>query len=149
MSKPRIPQPIDEMAEYLWRLHAKRRQDIAERKKELGRRQVLTPNEREKVLEKTDKRCHLCGGEATNGKQLVADHVLPHASGGEHKIDNYLAAHDFCNRKRWMYSPEEFQMILKLGVWARHEMEKRTPIGKKMFKSAPAKIKKIPEIANA
>jgi 5-methylcytosine-specific restriction endonuclease McrA len=112
-----IPQTIEKMTRHLEVLHAKRSKDIRERKEELGPRRSLTATEREEVLKKTDKRCHLCGGKAIGGKRLVADHVLPHASGGKHKIDNYLAAHGFCNRKRWMYSPEEFQLILKLGVW--------------------------------
>jgi len=70
-------------------------------------------------------------------KRLVADHVLPHASGGKHKIDNYLAAHGFCNLKRWMYSPEEFQLILKLGVWARKQLETPTAAGREMFERFP------------
>jgi hypothetical protein len=51
---------------------------------------------------------------------------------GGHAIDNYLAAHGLCNGCRWFYSPEEIQWILKMGVWARKQMEDRTPIGVKM-----------------
>jgi hypothetical protein len=47
-------------------------------------------------------------------------------------VDNYLAAHGVCNRYRWHWSSQEFQFILKLDVWARKQMVKQTPIGKKM-----------------
>jgi len=55
--------------------------------------------------------------------------VTSHALGGAHAEDNYLAAHEQCNNYRWHYLPQEFQMIMKLGVWARTQVEKGTPIG--------------------
>ena len=58
-----------------------------------------------------------------------ADHVLPHGSGGAHAADNYLAAHSLCNNYRWSYTPEEFQWVLKIGVWARLQMEHDTVFG--------------------
>ena len=39
-----------------------------------------------------------------------------------------------CNNYRWDYQPEEFQLILKLGVWARTEIEKGTKMGKELSK---------------
>jgi hypothetical protein len=64
----------------------------------------------------------------------VADHVLSHAAGGPHKLPNYLAAHNLCNGKRWFYSPEEFQWILRIGVWARKQIEdQKTQIGEDML----------------
>lgn len=35
----------------------------------------------------------------------------------------------FCNNYRWDYSPEEFQWVLKLGVWARTQIERGTSLG--------------------
>jgi high-affinity K+ transport system ATPase subunit B len=61
-----------------------------------------------------------CGGEVTEHK-FAAGHVLAHAGGGGHAIDNYLAAHGVCNGCRWFYSPEEIQWIFKMGVWARND----------------------------
>jgi hypothetical protein len=58
-----------------------------------------------------------------------ADHVLAHSSGGAHSRENYLAAHPLCNNYRWDYSAEEFQWVLKIGVWARHEMESGSRLG--------------------
>jgi HNH endonuclease len=96
-----------------------------------SRRLRLKPTERAVVLEKTAGRCHLCGGQITDRK-FAADHVLAHAAGGAHDIDNYLPAHGLCNGCRWFYSAEEFQWILKIGVWARKQMEDETHIGRNM-----------------
>jgi hypothetical protein len=50
--------------------------------------------------------------------------------GGEHKLGT---AHGLCNGTRWFYSPEEFQWILRMGKWARKQMEDGTSIGMKML----------------
>jgi hypothetical protein len=55
--------------------------------------------------------------------------VLAHSAGGAHAIDNYLPAHGLCNNYRWDYSTEEFQWVMKIGVWARLHMEKGGPLG--------------------
>ena len=74
----------------------------------------------------------MCGGRISRNGKWHADHVLAHASGGRHSIDNYLPAHRLCNKYRWDYSAEQFQWILKVGVWAVSEMRRETPVGKKM-----------------
>ena len=58
----------------------------------------------------------------------------PATPGGGHSRDNYLAAHSLCNNYRWDYSAEEFQWILKIGVWARYEMEGDGRLGKEILK---------------
>jgi hypothetical protein len=58
-----------------------------------------------------------------------ADHLLAHSAGGTHDVDNYLPAHSICNNYRWDYLPEEFQYILKLGVWAKTQIERGTTVG--------------------
>ncbi len=58
-----------------------------------------------------------------------ADHVFSHALGGQHSLDNYLPAHPICNNYRWFYGTEEFQWILKLGVWLRTQIENQTAVG--------------------
>jgi hypothetical protein len=40
-----------------------------------------------------------------------------------------LPAHGVYNNYRWDYLPEEFQLILKLGVWARTQIERGTTVG--------------------
>jgi len=91
------------------------------------RQHRLNASERAQVLEKTGGRCHICGGDITG--YWHADHVLAHSAGGQHTVDNYLPAHKTCNNYRWDYLPQEFGLILKLGVWVRTQIEKGTPIG--------------------
>lgn len=90
-----------------------------------NRRQALTKEQRNLILSKTGGRCHICGGKIKKGESWQADHVLAHAHGGEHSVENYLAAHAICNNYRWHYGSEEFQWIMKLGVWIRTLIEKR------------------------
>jgi 5-methylcytosine-specific restriction endonuclease McrA len=84
--------------------------------------------ERSAILTKTGGRCHICGGTIQGVWQ--ADHVFPHSGGGGHAADNYLPAHALCNNYRWDYTSEEFQHILKLGVWLRTQIERRTAFGR-------------------
>src|SRR3546814_16482243 len=35
-----------------------------------------------------------------------------------------------CNNYRWDYTPDEYQLILKLGVWLKGEILRETSIGK-------------------
>lgn len=105
------------------------RKNRKERTKASGsKRTQLTIKQRERILAKTNSRCHLCGGKI-NGK-WQADHVLAHSSGGKHAEDNYLPAHILCNNYRWHYTADEFQQILKLGVWARTQIQRYTAIGR-------------------
>jgi len=91
-------------------------------------RTSLTAAERLRVLAKTSGRCHICGGRV-EGENWQADHVMAHSAGGTYDVDNYLAAHATCNHYRWDYLPAEFQYILKLGVWARTQIERGTTVG--------------------
>jgi len=130
MHKLYLPESAEKLADRLRFLHEERK-----KLSRPARRSSLIPEERDTVLKKTAGRCHVCGGDF-NGQKFKADHVLPHAAGGLHSVDNYLAAHGECNRLRWFYSPEEFQWILKMGVWARKQMEdRRTSIGRKMLRA--------------
>lgn len=92
------------------------------------RRSRLTFSEREQILQKTGGKCHICGGDISG--DWHADHVMAHSAGGKHAPDNYLPAHKSCNNYRWDYLPEEFELILKLGVWARTQVERGTQVGK-------------------
>lgn len=113
------------------RLRSLRKTRRAQKKKPQNQnaRKKLLPAERDAIFEKTGGRCHICGGPIEG--EWVADHVYAHSLGGPHKVDNYLPAHALCNQYRWFYGPEEFQWILKLGVWVRTEIEKQeTEVGR-------------------
>ena len=94
------------------------------------RRRSLTSAEREKILSKTGECCHVCGGRIVGEWQ--ADHVIPHAHGGLHSVENYLPICAPCNRIRWFYSPELFQLIMQLGVYAKDEIRKESPLGRQL-----------------
>lgn len=94
------------------------------------RRSRLTAAERAAILSKTAGKCHICGGDIRG--PWNADHVLAHSAGGEHSVDNFLPAHATCNNYRWDYLPAEFELILKLGVWARTQVEKGTAVGQEI-----------------
>src|ERR1700733_6144406 len=91
-------------------------------------RTTLTAAERQRILAKTSGRCHICGGKI-HGGTWQADDVIAHSAGGRHAVDNYLPAYSTCNNCRWDYLPKEFQYILKLGVWARTQIERGTIVG--------------------
>ena len=113
------------------RLSEKRRKMMAlARAKGRTERKRLTTKQRKRVLAKTKSRCHICGGKV--GAVWQADHVLAHSHGGGHAEENYLAAHALCNNYRWHYLPEEFQYIMKLGVWAKYQVEKETAVGEQI-----------------
>lgn len=136
-----LPANSDELTQRLRDLHEKRRNLRKDRKKlKQERRRSLTEEERADAFKKTGGNCHLCGGdisESGDGElpkeyRFVVDHIVPKAVGGGDSRDNYLAAHGLCNGCKWFYSPEEFQWILRIGVWARKQMEDATKIGREM-----------------
>jgi 5-methylcytosine-specific restriction endonuclease McrA len=105
------------------------RRDRETRKAQTGRRRraALRAQDRARVLAKTAAQCHICGGKIDGPRQ--ADHVLAHSGGGASNPENYLPSHALCNNYRWDYLPEEFQLIFKIGVWARTQIEGGTGIG--------------------
>ncbi|MCG2775365.1 MAG: HNH endonuclease [Desulfobacterales bacterium] len=113
---------------YLKKLRARREKLKASNQLWARRRKPLSSDERETVLQKTEGKCHVCGG-LIDG-YWEADHVLAHSSGGDHSVENYLPAHRTCNNYRWDYLPEEFQEILRRGVWLRTQIEKEATVGK-------------------
>lgn len=123
-----FPASAEQLKKHLTALRNARRDRQAEGRKVPRSRKSLTPAQRIEVLAKTSTRCHICGGMITT-PLWQADHVLSHSDGGAHSIGNYLAAHSLCNKYRWDYSPEEFQWILKIGVWARRQMESESAVG--------------------
>jgi len=122
-----VPGSASEFAEYLRELRSQRKARKSEHRGS-PERQPLSRADREVILAKTAARCHVCGGKIQG--RWHADHVLAHSAGGEHITDNYLAAHPICNNYRWDYLPEEFQEIMRLGVWLRTQIEKETRIGR-------------------
>ena len=128
-----VPDNADEYAEFLKSFMLKHRIIKETEKANKNRRVPLTSDERRIILEKTNGRCHLCGGNIKNSWD--ADHVLAHSGGGGHSVDNYLPAHSICNSYKWDYIPEEFQEILRIGVWAKTQIRNRTVVGRAVAES--------------
>ncbi len=116
------------------KLHMKRKASKKPTKR-VGR---LTKNERLHILAKTDNKCHICGQDISL-TEFQADHVVSHIRGGIHRVDNYLPSCFICNNYRWHYLPEELQLILKIGVWAKTEIERESAIGISMASKFVAK----------
>lgn len=100
----------------------------------------LTKKQRKIVHAKTNGRCHFCGIKVPVDN-FQADHVISHVRGGVHSEDNFLPSCFTCNNYRWHYLPRELQIILKMGVWARKEVENKTKIGMEMAKKFSKKEK--------
>jgi hypothetical protein len=143
MDEPVLPQPLEITLDLSWE-----KEDLAQQLKGLRvqrgeaqknavkqRRRSLRRDEREIILRKTKGRCHICGGLIDASSYWEADHVLQQAVGGGNELDNYLAAHGLCNTIRWDHLPKEMQWLMKIGVWARKQMEGKSELGMKMLAS--------------
>jgi len=127
--EPQTPAELMSMIQKL-RRERERRKD---KHKAQGRRRMSPAKKlRPQIFAKTGGRCHLCGDEIEEGSDWQSDHVLAHSGGGVNTVDNYLPAHRLCNNYRWDYLAEEFQLILKLGVFVREAIEKNRPLGRKV-----------------
>ena len=122
------PADAESYAVFLAELQEQGAEEKAINKQKDRKRISLSPQDRLVVLQKTGSRCHICGG-LIEGNDWVADHIAPHSKGGENSVDNFLPAHQTCNHYKWDFTPEEIQEILKLGVFMRTQIVKRTKIG--------------------
>jgi len=113
----------------LHKLRARRKNKIKIWRDERPPRASLSSASRQKVLEKTDRRCHICGGKIV-GDDWQVDHLVAYARKGTQSLKNCLPAHSLCNGYRRCFSEVEFQFILKLGVWLRTEIANRTKLGR-------------------
>jgi len=129
---PLAIQSANKLAVHLNRLRQLREESKANTLANRQKRQSLSTSQRKLILQKTGKRCHICGGKINRSEAWHADHVFAHAHGGKNSIENYLPAHSLCNNYRWFYSAGEFQWILKIGVWMRTRIEKRDELAMAM-----------------
>ncbi len=116
----------------LARLRKKRGDRTKELRKSRPNRRSLTARRRAEVLAKTASRCHICGVKIKRSDKWEADHVQPHSDGGSNAIDNYLASCRLCNNYRRHLLPDELQIVIKLGVFARAQIERGTKLGNEL-----------------
>jgi len=113
--------------------HLREDRDNRAAKQRLEPRQRGPKTSREKVLEKTDGHCHICGGIIEEGSYWEVDHLSPSSSGGPNTIGNYLPAHGLCNSAKLDQQGEDLQWTLKIGVWAKKQIEDETELGRKLL----------------
>lgn len=101
---------------------------ISKKQKE-KRKFILSKADKILILEKTNYKCHICGG-VVELTAFEADHVEVNSSSTNNKIDNFLPACRTCNNYRWFYEPDEIKWILKLGVWLKTEITRGSVTGK-------------------
>ena len=94
----------------------------------------LQVGDKVEILKKTGNCCHVCGQEL-NLSNFQADHIVPQSTGGDSEIENYIAACKLCNSYRWGYLPEEIRWVMKVGVWAKTQIEFETELGKNISES--------------
>jgi hypothetical protein len=132
------PDTLDDLLLRLRYLHRKRAAQHKKSRAENRRRKNPRGKAREDVLKTTGSQCHVCGALIDVEQPWQADHVLAHSGGGPDSTQNFLPAHRLCNNYRWDYGSEEFQWILKMGVWARTLMKNSSPgkgLGRRMAES--------------
>ena len=112
----------------------KQQREAGKQRLDTQSRQLLKSLKRRLIHQKTDGRCHICGCEVSVDS-FQADHVRSHTSGGGSDVDNFLPSCRTCNNYRWYYSSEEMKWILKIGVWARTQMQRETQIGHQLAKA--------------
>src|SRR5687767_14929924 len=95
-------------------------------------RLTLTPALRKEIWNKTRGLCHVCGDPA--GKRWQADHVVPHHLRGRRAVDNYLPICRECNGLRWSHRPKVIRLIIRMGVYAKHEVRHATPLGEAIIR---------------
>src|SRR5205085_1763436 len=110
------------------------RQKRSNHQNQNSKRPKVTPKQRAAILGKTGNRCHICGGQIAPNAYWEADHVFPAAAGGDGQIANFLPAHGLCNSAKLDHHAEELQWIVRIGVWAKKQMEEKTDIGNEMLK---------------
>jgi 5-methylcytosine-specific restriction endonuclease McrA len=93
------------------------------------------PEPRAEILKKTGGLCHICGGEIPRESYWEADHIFAAAAGGRSESQNFLPAHGLCNTYKWDHCGEEFQWVLKIGVWAKKQIEGNNSDGNKMLEA--------------
>lgn len=102
---------------------------------------MFSHNSLQAIFLRTGGHCHFCGDplllEKYGCKDInnlegawEADHVIQRAKGGKKEEDNCLAACVRCNRLRWHRKGNAMRELLLLGLIAKDQIKKSSPIGK-------------------
>jgi hypothetical protein len=102
---------------------------------------MLSHTSLQAIFLRTDGHCHFCGDplllERYGCKDVndlegawEADHIIQRAKGGRKESDNCLPACVRCNRLRWHRQGNDMRELLLLGLIAKDQIKKSSPIGK-------------------
>lgn len=96
-------------------------------KKDKSCLKVLKKSEKEIVFNKTNGTCHICGCKLNLDKFSVTNSLKK-----ENSVENCLPACQSCKRIYDNYLPSEIKWALKIGLWAKTQIEYETEIGKEI-----------------
>jgi len=102
---------------------------------------MFSHNSLQAIFLRTEGHCHFCGDPVILEKYgcsdindvegaWEADHVVQRAKGGKKEAENCLPACVRCNRLRWNRKGDNLREVLLLGLIAKDQMKKSSPIGK-------------------
>ncbi len=99
----------------------------------------MRENQLRQIWDKTKGHCHFCGDSIEFEKRgwhngdltgyWEVDHVIQRGKGGIDSVDNYLPACTRCNRLRCHRTGDRIRELLLLGLVAKDEIKKDTPLG--------------------
>ncbi len=106
---------------------------------------MLTDGALRVVFDRTAGHCHFCGDPLILAKYgwkslddldgaWELDHVIQKGKGGSRNTDNCLAACVRCNRLRWHRHGHDLRELLLLGLIAKDEIKKSSPLGQELLK---------------
>jgi 5-methylcytosine-specific restriction endonuclease McrA len=93
-------------------------------KKDKPKSKSFKKSEKVDVYKKTNGICHICGCELDSDKFSVTNSIQD-----ENSLENYLPACQSCKRIFDNYLPSEIKWMLKIGMWAKTQIEYETEIG--------------------
>ena len=100
-------------------------------------RKTVSREARPRILQRDGYVCGYCPErKRRKPSSLVIDHIIPVKDGGAHEPANFVASCRSCNRKKWIYHPNQ-DGAPRLRWFARKAVAKVTTKGKKYAMRTP------------
>jgi len=101
------------------------------------KRRSISSKQRLEILQRDGYVCGYCPDrKRRKPSSLVVDHIIPVKDGGYHGPENWVSACRSCNRRKWLYSPNE-EGAPRLRWFGSEKVAKTTTMGKKFRKRVP------------
>lgn len=105
----------------------RRLKELRSKTKLKGKVKTLKKSEKTLIYEKTSGTCHICGCELSDKKFSLTSSIKKEVS-----VENSMPACQSCKRLYDNYMPSEIKWIIKIGMWARTQIEFETEIGQEI-----------------